>query len=349
MPPSPRWETKVQGLQVGRADRERCVLPTIVHAQRCGVGLQRHNDPAPRPRPNVQQRQRGRMPVARGLCCGALGGGRCLTVQRPARSSRMLSLPHVARGYGQDVLLVDPWWLRHFHEHSRRLRDVTGLAPILPAHGARGLEAFLEHPQAGRAPGPVLLEPVRGNDNPFLSPSVHPNTNPILRPFQHHQLPHVRCAHRMGGGHALHVQPPPGDLLLRRGGMQPLLLHCFLHVLHGDRPKHGHPPIRRSHTQHAVPHTHLGQPHVVRDVRHVQGRAGRRKGLQHRSGQLPSNGRCAMGPMSLLRANAATRRLSNEDRRLSGLGTRRMVPMADMRQHTPESLLLSANCFDGAA
>ena len=41
--------TKVQGLHIGGANRERRALPTIVHTQCRGVGLQRHNDPAPRP------------------------------------------------------------------------------------------------------------------------------------------------------------------------------------------------------------------------------------------------------------------------------------------------------------
>ena len=32
-------------------------------------------------------------------------GGRCVILQRPAHDSCMLSLPHVARGYGPDVLI----------------------------------------------------------------------------------------------------------------------------------------------------------------------------------------------------------------------------------------------------
>ena len=66
-------------------------------------------------------------------------------------------------------------------------------------------------------------------------------------------------------------------------------------------------------------------------------------------GSSPSDGRRAMGPMSLLRTTAAPHRLSNVDRRLSGLGTRRRVPMADMRAHTPQSLLLSGGCCTCAA
>ena len=56
--------TKVQGLQVGRADREHRALPAIVQAQRRGVGLQRRHNPVPRPRRAMQQCQRGCRPVA---------------------------------------------------------------------------------------------------------------------------------------------------------------------------------------------------------------------------------------------------------------------------------------------
>ena len=59
------------------------------------------------------------------------------------------------------------------------------------------------------------------------------------------------------------------------------------------------------------------------------------------AGSSPRDGRRAMGPMSLLRTTATTHRLSSVDRRLPGLGTLRRLPRADMRAHTPQSLLLS--------
>ena len=56
-----------------------------------------------------------------------------------------------------------------------------------------------------------------------------------------------------------------------------------------------------------------------------------------------------MAPMSLLRTTVATHRLSSADRRLPGLGTLRRVPTADMRAHTPQSLVLPAGCCTCAA
>ena len=56
--------TKVQGLQVGGADREHRALPAIVQAQRRGVGLQRRHNPVPRPRRAMEQCLRGCRPVA---------------------------------------------------------------------------------------------------------------------------------------------------------------------------------------------------------------------------------------------------------------------------------------------
>ena len=53
--------------------------------------------------------------------------------------------------------------------------------------------------------------------------------------------------------------------------------------------------------------------------------------------------------MSLLRTTAATHRLSSADRRLHGLGILRRVPTADMRAHTPQSLVLPALCCTCAA
>ena len=70
--------------------------------------------------------------------------------------------------------------------------------------------------------------------------------------------------------------------------MHLLLLHRVMHMLQGHYHQHGHPPVRRRcHTQQGMLHARPGQPHVVRDVRHVQGCAGRWQGIQHRSGQLP--------------------------------------------------------------
>ena len=59
------------------------------------------------------------------------------------------------------------------------------------------------------------------------------------------------------------MQPPPGVLLPRLGGILPLLLHRVLHVLHGDRLHHGRSPLRRSHTQLGVPQ---GAPSVSTTV-----------------------------------------------------------------------------------
>ena len=97
------------------------------------------------------------------------------------------------------------------------------------------------------------------------------------------------------------MQPPPGghtpsSLLPRLGGILPLLLHRVLHVLQGDHHHHGHSPLRRSHTQQGVPQSRLGQPHLVRDVRHLQRHAGRWKGIQSRGGQLPERLQTRDGP-----------------------------------------------------
>ena len=43
-------------------------------------------------------------------------------------------------------------------------------------------------------------------------------------------------------------------------------------------------------------HARPGQAHAVRDVRHVQGCAGRRQGIQHRCGQLPQARQTRDGP-----------------------------------------------------
>ena len=67
------------------------------------------------------------------------------------------------------------------------------------------------------------------------------------------------------------------------------------------------------------------------------------------AGSSPRDGRCVMGPMSLLRTTAATHRLSSADRRLPGLDTLRGFPTADMRAHTPRSLVLLAGCRTSAA
>ena len=112
--------TKVQGLQVGGADREHRALSAIVQAQRRGVGLQRRHNPIPRPRRAMQQCQRGCRPVAGGLRRRGPGECRRVTLQRPAHASCMLSLPHVARGYGPDVLPLDHRRPRDLHEDRRR-------------------------------------------------------------------------------------------------------------------------------------------------------------------------------------------------------------------------------------
>ena len=158
-------------------------------------------------------------------------GGPLRTLQRPAHDSCMLSLPHVARGYGPDVLPLDRRRSRDLHKDRRRRQDVIGRAPLCPAHRPQLPEALPEHLVAARAPGLLPPEPARCDYDPLQSPCFHPNTGPILCPFQHYQPPHIRHAHRMGGRHALHPQPPLGAFFPRLGGMHPLLLHPVLHVL----------------------------------------------------------------------------------------------------------------------
>ena len=60
----------------------------------------------------------------------------------------------------------------------------------------------------------------------------------------------------------------------------------------------------------------LRQPRLVRDVRHRLGRVrGAGRAPSAAAGDSPSEGRRVTGPMSLLRATAATYRLSNMDLR----------------------------------
>ena len=67
------------------------------------------------------------------------------------------------------------------------------------------------------------------------------------------------------------------------------------------------------------------------------------------AGNGPSDGRSTIGSISMLRATAATHRLSNVDSRSSVLGTRGRVLMVDMWAHTPQSLSLPSGCFASAA
>ena len=62
--------------------------------------------PQPSTTPATRYAAGGCRPVAGGLRCRGPGEGRCVTLHRPAHDSCMLSLPHVARGYGPGVL---PW------------------------------------------------------------------------------------------------------------------------------------------------------------------------------------------------------------------------------------------------
>ena len=165
--------TKVQGLQVGEADREHRALSAIVQAQCRGVGLQCRHNPAPRPRQAMQRCQRGCRPVAGGLRCRSPGEGRRVTLRRPAHDSCMLSLQDVARGYGPDVLPLDRWRSRDLHEDRRRRRDVLCRAPVCPAHRPQLPEALPEHPVAGWAPGLLPPEPARGTP-PLPTPPAAP-------------------------------------------------------------------------------------------------------------------------------------------------------------------------------
>ena len=85
-----------------------------------------------------------------------------------------------------------------------------------------------------------------------------------------------------------------------------------------------------------------GSPTLCGTFARSKGVRGAGRASNTAAGSSPRDGRRAMGPMSLLRTTAATHRLSSADRRLPGLGTLRRVPTADMRAHTPQSLVLPA-------
>ena len=158
-------------------------------------------------------------------------------------------------GYGPDLLPLDRRRSRDLHEDRQRRQEVLGRASVCPAQRPQLPETLPEHPVAGPAPGLLPPEPARGDDDPLQSPHLHPNTGPILRPFQHHQPPHIRHAHRMGGRHALPPQPSLGALFPRLGGLHLLLLHRVLHVLQEHRHQHGQPPVRCCrHTQQGMLH-----------------------------------------------------------------------------------------------